>query len=372
MKIEVLIAIKSKGKKDISAILSSMNIDSDARIAVYHYNGAKEEKLDYKGHTVCVHYIAAGTKMAAYNELLRLTDADVVLFADPTQRFVSDYGDQIESAFTLYPKCDGMLFGAKKDGKRVGVKEARKHSLSALCMKVTVLREREMAFIDVDDEAYNEGAANAFRHEFVSWPSRCVGNSETILKNDDSIEKDVMNYAFYHSHRLGILWPAASLIQFFRLDKKKRGTLRAHLKEAGAGHRAYLFRGYEEENKPIKENPLPFAVSVISMLGFSIQLILSLLIVFTEVQYIPIWVSLIFLVLFAVIYAFASPKVRNAKVIFVSRITIGMVSFAGALVTYLSMNISWAMSIYGAFICFAVVIGLAYCFVLPRRGRRAQ
>ena len=368
MKIEVLIAIKSKGKKDISAILSSMNIGSDARVAVYHYNGAKEEKLDYKGHSVCIHYIVAGTKMAAYNELLKLADADVILFADPTQRFVSGYGGQIESAFTLYPKCDGVLFCAKKDGKRVGMKEARRHSFSALCMKAAVLHERGMAFTDMGDEAYNEGAADVFRHEFVAWPSRCAGKIENILTNDVPLECDEISCAFYDSHRLGILWPAASLIRFIRLDKKLSGTLRSHFRKARTGHRAYLFRGYEEENAPIKGNLLPFAVSIISMLGFAAQMVLSLLIVFTETQYIPIWVSLIFLVLFAIIYAFASSRAHNANAILANGIAISLTSFGVGLATYLFAGASWAMSIYGAFICLVVVFGLVYCFA-PRRRK---
>ena len=370
MKIEVLIVIKSKGKKDISAILSSMNIDSDARVAVYHYNGAKEEQLDYKGHKVCVHYIAAGTKMAAYNELLKLTDADVVLFADPTQKFVSGYRGQIESAFALYPKRDGILFGAKKDGKRIGTKEVRRHSFSALCMKTSVLHERDMAFIDIDNETYNEGATDVFRHEFVAWPSRCVGKIRPILVNGEPLTIDEANCAFYDSHRLGVLWLVTSFVRFLRLDKEKRGSLKNYLKEARIGNRDYLFKGYGKRNIPIKENPFPFVMSLISMVGFAVQLVLSLLIVFTEVQYIPIWVSLIFLVLFAVIYAFTLSKTHDVKVVLASGFIISLASFGGGLATFLLLNVSWTMAVYGALICSMAVGGLAYCFA-PRQLNRA-
>ena len=369
MKLEVLIAIKSQGKKDINAILSSMNIDSFARIAVYHYNGSKEEQIDFKGHLVHIYYIAEGTKVAAYNALLKLTDADVALFADPTTKYAPGYSNIIESAFDASPRCDGALFGASKEGKRVGVREVRKHSFSALCMKTNVLRERGISFIDLDDGAYDEGVINVFRHECVAWPSRCIGKGTQILTKDEPLICDEANMAFYDSHHIGTMWPCASLIRHTKQDKKKRLSLRAHINEARKGHRADLFWGYEGENKPIKENPFPFVISLISMLGLAVQLVLSLLIVFTEVQYIPIWVSLIFLVLFVVIYAFASPKTHNAKAIRLTGIAAGIASFAGALTTYLLMNVSWAMSVYGAFICLAVVLGVMYCFSLAHIGR---
>ncbi len=365
MKIEVLMAIRSKGKKDINAILSFINLDSDARIAIYHYNGVKEERLNYNGHTVNVHYIADGTKMAAYNSLLSLTDAGVVLFADPTQKLITGYQQVIENAFEEKPKCDGILFGAGKEAKRVGSKEVFKHSFAGLCMKTSVLRERELTFIDMDDETFNEGVISVFRSDFVVWPSRCFGRMDPILLNDAPIELDETNHAFYDTHRIGIAWSFMSFGRYLKQDKRKR-SFKDHLKDARAGYHAYLFRGYEEENKRIKENPLPFIISVISLLGLAIQLVLSLLIVFTEVQYIPIWVALVFVVLFAVIYAFAAPKVHNAKAILINGVSVGLASFAAALITYLTMKVSWAMSIYGAFICLVVVLGVMYCFAAPR------
>ncbi len=369
MKIEVLMAIRSKGKKDINAILSSINLDSDVRIAIYHYNGAKEERLSYNGHTVNVHYIADGKKMGAYNTLLGLTDAGVVLFADPTQKFITGYQQVIENAFEEKPKCDGILFGAGKEAKRVGSKEVFKHSFTGLCIKTSVLRERELTFIDIDDETFNEGVISVFRNDFVAWPSRCFGKADPIILNDEPIQLDEINRTFYDTHRIGIAWPFLSLGRYLKKDKKKR-SFKDHLRDARAGHHAYLFRGYEEENKRIKENPLPFVIMVMSLLGLAIQLVLSLLIVFTEAQYIPIWVALVFVVLFAVIYAFAAPKVHNAKAILINGISIGAVSFAAALITYLAMKVSWAMAIYGAFICLVVVLGVIYCFAPPRAKKK--
>ena len=367
MKIEALIAIKSKGKKDIPAILSSMNIDSDARIAVYHYNGAKEEKLDYKGHSVCVHYIAAGTKMAAYNELLKLSNADVVFFAEVTDKFVQDYQSIIGPCFAKHPRCDGVLFGVEKDDLRIGIKMAKRYSFSALCMKISALQERRLAFIDVDDEAFDAGAIDVFRHEFVAWPSRCAGSSEVLSRNDGFLTRDEASDAFYDTFRIGAGWSLASLCRFFR--RKHGSSLRAHFKKACAGHEAFLLGNYEKENEPIRKNPFPFVILLISMLGLAVQLSLSLLIVFTEVQYIPIWVALIFAIVFAAIYTFALPKVHNAKAVIANGLAIGAASFIGALVTYLCMGVSWAMSIYGAFICLVVVLGMVYCLA-PSKVRK--
>ncbi len=365
MKIEVLMAIRSKGKRDIHAILSSIKLQTDARIAIYHYNGARQETLDYEGHVVNVHYLATGEKLNAYNKLLRLTDADIALFVEPSEKLALNYGSVIADAFVSNPKCDGIVFGFSATGRRLKYNDVERCLLGNMCFKISAINNRGLSFESIAGRVFEAASFEVFKRSFLAWPAKVFGVEEPILTSGLSSAFDEKNHVYLDAYQHGILWPMLSLVRYWSKPKKYRPSLSLHLREASTGYQAYLFRGYEE-NERIGGSLLPYAVCVISLLGLATQTVLSLLIVFTEVQYIPIWVSLVFLVFFAVIYAFVAPKVRNPKFIFITGLSVGLTSFIVSLVTYLLMKVSGPMATYGAFICAVVIVGITYCFAPSR------
>ena len=362
MRIEILIAIQSEGKKDIRAILSSIGLASDAIIYVYHYNGSKEGQLDFNGHSVMVVYGPAETKIAAYNVLLNIVSGDCFLFVEPTERLVDGYPMLIESALTSNSKTDGIVFGCQCATKRVKYRSRNSLSLSNLCIRSNFVRSRAASFIDPKDKSCFLGSVQSFVRDCLAWPARFAGVSQTILGKTSNPSLSAIDHGFVDSHIFGMLWPFFFVWRFLRADRKERDGFWAYFRKYRQGHSLYVHQGHVAACEPVKNNLPAFVISCISLTGFATQVVLALLIVFTEVQYIPIWVSLIFLALFGLAYAVSSIKVHNNKALRINTASISVAALIAGLVTYLAMGVSWAMSLYGALICFAVILIVVYCF----------
>ena len=369
MKIEVLIAIRSKGKKDILAALDSIGLMSDALVYVYHYNGTKKDSFRFGNHNVTVFYGGARTKIEAYNWLLLNAGGDYISFLDLSDRLLEGYANHLTSIIQRNLTADGVLFSCSKEIKRVRSTMVKNVILSNLWMKKETVKQRGLAFIDVYDPHYFSGSTQLFVKDFTAWPSRCVGTVKPATTSVKGDCLDTANYGFFDARRFGYLWPLICFARFSHANKEEPIQFKPFFLAYRRGYLAYAYRGFENENKPLKLFIFPFIVSCIAMVGLATQLVLSLLIVFTEVQYIPIWVSLTFIVSFAVTYALASPRIHNVKAILINGFSTAALSFVVGFLTFLALGVSWAMSLYGAFICGTIIAGLTYCFA-PRRIKR--
>ena len=369
MKVETLIAIRSDGKKDISSILSYVGLESDALIYVYHYNGEKAEHFIHNGHQVRVCYGPITTKIGAYNSLLAQSNGDVLLFVEPTERLTPGYFNMIEGALADDSKADGVLFGYSKETKRVRFKFDQHQTLAHLCLRKDAVKSINLSFVETGDPAFFDGPVQVFVQDCLSWPLRFIGKTDSLVVPRETPVIDVKNMAFRDARRFGVFSMFLCLPRFAAQKRSERRPVSLFFSDYWEGRRAYLYQGMKSENQPLKKNLLPFVVSCIALLGLATQLVLALLIVFTETQYIPIWVSIIFLIVFVLAYAFSAPKVHNIRATLINGFSAAVAAFLASLITYLSMNASWALSAYGAFVCLAAVLGIMYCFMPSRIAR---
>ncbi len=319
------------------------------------------QEADVNGHKVVFDVLPLCETSALRNALLENVHEGYLFFADIRDSLVTGYAQRIEDAFVKYPRAAGIAFGCLED-KRLKVKQAREHGIKGAAFPIAAIKSKGITFLRDGVKEIDSACCDCFLFDNACWPSTLMGlKEEVIVSKQIEQETDLSRDAYYYSHAYGILWWLFYWLKNHSYKKEQNMKFRPFWGMGYRGHRDYLRRGIPLDEG--KGSTLAFVISIISLVGLATQAILSLVVTFTETQYIPIWVSLIFLVVFAVAYAFSMPKVRPLRNVIIVTAAVAVASIIGCMIPLLCLGVNVYLSIFGAFLVTCLVIGITYCFM---------
>ena len=339
------------------------SLESDAYVACYGEEPSSEEAT-LNGHKIHIETVPYKEISLLRNALLEKLPGGYFFFADKDDVLASGYPKVIEDSFASSPRASGIAFGMGHETKRLKTKELLVHGLNGIAFPSEIVKARNVCFLRDGSSTESESASgDCFLFDNGCWPSIIAGKRHTILlqENKGDAPSVLPKASFFYSHAFGVLWWLIYLAKQNKLRKKSGVSFKEFWFQGFQGHRSYLRKGMPLNDD--KGNTLAFVVSIVALVGLAVQSVLSLVVTFTETQYIPIWVSLVFLAIFAVAYAIALPKVRPIKNILITTSAVTVAVIAGCLVVLLCLKVNVYLSIFGAFLCACLTIGITYCFL---------
>ena len=363
MKIALLVSLRDIEPSVALERLCALPLQSDAIALV---QGAEQESHviehvdDHIVELVFATYIDEGK---AHNDLLAYCDADVVAFHSLGEDLNPDYAALIERAFAHCPKAQSICFGEETEKKHLPYRKLMAFGLGNVAFRTQAVAERGISFLEGRIQESKEAIELAFLYDLNAWPNRTFLYSEHLVSSVPTA-LSARDQGFVSTYRFGVLWLASFYAIVKRRDAARFPSAKEYCREGFSGHRDALSRYLVGEEKPkSKENLFFVSIAIISLLGMASQGILSLRTVFAEIMYIPIWISLVFLTVFAVIYALVAPRLYRQRLVFWWGLGIGLLSTIACLVTLLFSGVNPYMSIYGALLEFVLVFGLVFCFL---------
>ena len=294
------------------------------------------------------------TKAAVRNALIKTTRAEFVLFIDERVNWIDGAKETLLSFLENHPQTSVFAYAQKQEGK------VHRSNVYGLPLFSFVFRREDLLARGiwfhglVKERDYLPAIECCFIRDALSWPARFVVMSHPIVNEAQTLkEMNMANVAYFRTHCFGPLW---------WLPVGIKGEKRFSPKGGWAGHTEYLAQWLGlEKKKTVPLGVMPFVISLIALFGAVSQAALALVITFTETQYIPIWLSLLFIALFVVIYAFSVRKVGRPNYLMLAGVGTALLSVVALLIALLCLHVSPALSVFGGILCAVFSIGLVYC-----------
>lgn len=368
----ILVACKGKTKEEILG--SPLVLSTRSNTIICNIGEADSEETETVGDPQLTIINNSRSDWAyARNLLINRVSTKLFMFAGLGTALADDYDSAIDSRISQIDKYGAICFGIQtKSFKRCKPTELFGHGIEGIVFNTESVTSRELIFPFSSLSGEGRESVDCFLHDASLWPSTVYPVAEPIFTKDPerTFNQGIQSAAYLNSHRFGILW-------WFPLLKKSDSNGNVSLKQrlsAGLeGHRAYLRKelGADAvENRP--NNVLALVISIISMVGIAVQSILSLLVTFTETQYIPIWLSLLFLVIFVILFAIFVAKVTRKAPLFIATVITAIATGVGCITTLVCLGVNGYLATFGAFICVTLIFGLLYCFLYRVDGKRLK